>query len=122
MHKYPEQIEETSLRLSETTQAISELRERIAEIEAIETLEIVNAKTPEGKPQFSNESTRNAELVLRLRQNKDTVELKQMLTAHEQQRAQMLARLERLRGDFKIALLERQADIAAKSIPFFSLN
>lgn len=118
MHKYPEQIEETSLRLSETTQAISELRERIAEIEAIETLEIVNAKTPEGKPQFSNESTRNAELVIRMRQNKDALELKQTLTGCEQQRAQMLARLERLRGDFKIALLERQADIAAKSIPF----
>lgn len=122
MNKYPKQIEETSIRLSETAQAISELRERLGEIEAIETLEIVNAKTPEGKPQFSNESTRSAELVLRLRQNQGAAELKQALTQHEQQRSQMQARLERLRGDFKIALLERQADIAAKNSPFFSLN
>lgn len=120
MYKYSKQIEETSIRLSETAQAISELRERLAEIEAIETLAIVNAKTSEGKPQFSNESTRSAELVLRLRQNQDAVELKQTLTEHEQKRTQMQARLERLRGDFKIALLERQADIAAKSLPFFS--
>lgn len=104
---YPEQIEQTALRLTETTQKISELRERMAEIEAIETLAIVNAKTQEGKPLFSNESTRNAELVIRLRQNNDAAELKQMLTGHEQQRAQMQARLERLRGDFKLMLLER---------------
>lgn len=116
MNSYPKQIEETSLCLAEKSQAISELRERLAEIEAIETLAIINAKTPEGKPQFSNESTRSAELVLRFRQNKDAVELKKILTENEQQRSQMLARLERLRGDFKISLLERQADIAAKSI------
>lgn len=118
MNNYPKQIEETSLRLAEKTQAISELRECLAEIEAIETLEIINTKTPEGKPQFSNESTRNAELVIRLRKNQDAAELRKILTGYEQQRAQILARLERLRGDFKVTLLERQSEIAAKSIPF----
>lgn len=122
MHNYPEKIEETSLSLSQTSQAISELRERLAEIEAIETLAIVNAKTAEGKPQFSNESTRNAELVIRLRQNQDAVELKQMLSRCEQERAQLLARLERLRGNFKVALMERQAEIAAKNMLFLNSN
>lgn len=122
MSNLPKRIEETSLCLNEKTQAISELRERIAEIEAIETLAIANAKTTEGKPQFSNESTRNAELVIRLRQNQDAVELKQMLARCEQERAQLLVRLERLRGNFKVALIERQGEIAAKSTPFINMN
>jgi ribosomal 50S subunit-associated protein YjgA (DUF615 family) len=114
---YPELIEQTSLGLAEKARTVAELRERLAEIEAIETLAIANAKTSEGKPQFSNEATRSAELVLRLGRNDDVVAIKRTLAQLEGERAKSSARVERMRGEFKIALLERQAEIATMNAP-----
>lgn len=98
---YPELIEQTSQSLAERAHTVAELRERLAEIEAIETLAIANAKTSEGKPHFSNEATRNAEFVLRLGRNEDAAVIKRALAQFENERAKSLARVERLRGEFK---------------------
>lgn len=114
---YPQQIEKASLDLAETLTQAAIQRERLVEIEAILTLEIANAKTPEGKPLYSNEVTRNAELVLRLRDNEDAAEIKQSLEHADEKRARLLARLEHLRGEFKLHLLDRQAEIAARNAP-----
>jgi len=64
---YPEQIEKAALDLAEVQREAAEQRERLAEIESILTLEIAGAKSPEGKPLYSNEAVRSAELILRLR-------------------------------------------------------
>lgn len=110
---YPSEIEETVLALAECNRQSAELRERLAATEAIITQEIASAKTPEGKPQFSNESVRAAELTLRMRDDAEAASLKAQIERGEMQKQQHLARLERLRGEFKFALVERQAEIAA---------
>ena len=114
---YPSEIEKTVLTLAECSRQSAELRERLAATEAIVTQDIAAAKTPEGKPQFSNESVRAAELTLRMRNDPEAVSLKEQIERGEMQRQQHLARLERLRGEFKIALLERQSEIAAHNLP-----
>lgn len=106
---YPETIEQTALKLADTTQEITTLRERMNEIEIVETLDIAAAKNGEGKPLYSNETTRSAALALRLVGNEDYTELKETLARAERKRQELTARLERLRGEFKLYLVERQA-------------
>ncbi len=110
---YPSEIEKTVLELSECNRQSAELRERLAVTESLIIQDIAAAKTPEGKPQFSNESVRAAELNLRMKDDGDTADLKAQIERGEMQKQQHLARLERLRGEFKIYLLDRQAEIAA---------
>lgn len=110
---YPTEIEKTVLALGECNRQSAELRERLAATEAIIAQDIAAAKTLEGKPQFSNESVRAAELILRMRDDAEAVSLKSQIEQGEMQKQQHLARLERLRGEFKLALVERQAEIAA---------
>lgn len=110
---YPEQIEKTALRLGEVQREAAEQRERLAEIESILTLEIAGAKSPEGKPLYSNEAVRSAELTLRLRGHGDAAQIKGLLERADEKKTRLLAHLERLRGEFKLYLVERQAEIAA---------
>lgn len=110
---YPEQIEQTSLKLAETSQELASLREHLAGIEAIAVLDIASAKTPEGKPLYSNDTTRSAALTLRLRDDSEAVEVKGMIERAEQKRSELFARLERLRGEFKLSLVEQQARLTS---------
>jgi len=110
---YPSDIEKTVLELAECNRQAAELRERLAATEAIIIQDIAAAKTPDGKSQFSNESARAAELTLRIRDDAEAADIKAQIERGEMQKQQHLARLERLRGEFKIHLLERQAEIAA---------
>ena len=109
---YPSEIEKTVLTLAECSRQSAELRERLAATEAIIIQDITVAKTSEGKPQFSNESVRAAELTLRLRSDEEATNLRQQIEQGEAQKQRHLARLERLRGEFKLYLVERQAEIA----------
>jgi len=52
-----------------------------------------------------------------MRNDPEAVSLKEQIERGEMQRQQHLARLERLRGEIKIALLERQSEIAAHNLP-----
>ncbi len=113
---YPSEIEKTVLALTECSRQSAELRERLAATEAIIIQDIAAAKTPEGKPQFTNESVRAAELTLRMRDDVEAADIKAQIERGEMQKQQQLARLERLRGEFKIHLLDRQAEIAALTI------
>ncbi len=110
---YPAQIEKASLDFAHMQREASTLRERLAEIESILTLEVANAKSKDGKPLYSNEAIRNAELAVRLGANVDATEIKRMLERADEGRSRQLGRLERLRGGFKIHWLDRQAEIAA---------
>lgn len=108
---YLAQIEHASLDLAEMQREAATLRERLAEIESILTLEIANAKSPEGKPLYSNAATRTAELVLRLRGCADAKQIKELLTRADERRARLSAQQEGLRGEFKLHLLDKQAEI-----------
>lgn len=52
-----------------------------------------------------------------MRDEAEASDLKEQIERGETQRQQHLAKLERLRGEFKIALLERQSEIAAHNLP-----
>lgn len=117
LQEYPTDLERASIDAARVQREAAELRERFASIEAILTLEITNAKTPEGKPLYTNEATRAATLTLRLQESSEATEIKQMLARADERRNEHVARIERLRGEFKIALLERQAEITAHSTP-----
>jgi hypothetical protein len=75
--------------------------------------DIATARTSDSKPQFSNESVRAAELALRMRNDGEAACLKEQIERSEMLRQRHLAQLERLRGELKLALVERQAGIAA---------
>lgn len=111
-NNYPELIENTALELGEVQREAAEQRERLAEIESILTLEIAGAKSPEGKPLYSNDSVRSAELILSLRGNEDAAQIKGLLERTDERKTRLQAHLERLRGEFKLYLVERQAEIA----------
>jgi len=108
---YPAQIEKASLDLARVQSEAATLRERLAEIESILTLEIANAKSTEGKPLYSNEATRVAELVLRLRDDSDAKQVKDLLARADERRAQLLAQQERLRGELKLHLVHKHLEI-----------
>lgn len=112
MRLMPEQIEGTACLLATQTRALAESRERWAELEAAEVLAIAQAQNAAGKPAFTNEAARHAELVLRLSRQPESRALKELMTETEAARQQTLALLERQRNEFKVALLERQAELA----------
>ena len=51
-----------------------------------------------------------------MRDDVEAADLKAQIERGEMQKQQHLARLERLRGEFKLHLLDRQAEIAARTI------
>ena len=110
---YPEQIETFSLQLSSKTREVQDLREQVELRESAATLEILNARDEQGRALYSNETARNAAIKLALSSNNNYQDLERRLTAAETERAQLLARLERLRGEFRLHLLDRQQEIAA---------
>ncbi|MCA1626067.1 MAG: hypothetical protein LC778_20190 [Acidobacteria bacterium] len=87
---YPSEIEKTVLALAECNRQSAELRERLAAMEAIIIQDIAAAKTLEGKPQFSNESVRAAELTLRMRDDAEATNQKEQIERGEMQKQQHL--------------------------------
>ncbi len=110
---YPEQIEATVLQLSQRTREAQDLREQVDLRESAATLEVLNARDEQGRSLYSNETARNAAIKLALSSNNNYQDLERKLTAAETERSQLLARLERLRGEFRLHLLDRQQEIAA---------
>jgi len=82
-------------------------------MENILTLLVANAKSVDGKPLYSNEAIRSAELAVRLGAKVDATDIKRMLKRAEEGRSRQLAHPERQRSEFKIHWLDRQAEIAA---------
>ncbi len=110
---YPEQIEANALQLSTKTREVQDLREQVDLRESAATLEVLNARDEQGRALYSNETARSAAIKLALASNNNYQELDRKLIAAETERAQLLARLERLRGEFRLHLLDRQQEIAA---------
>ena len=111
MREHPQKIEELQIELSRATSELQTIREEIGGREALLTLDVVTAKDETGKPLYSNESLRAAALILAKEQSAEINELKTREKSLEQTRSELFARLERLRLEFKLFLLDREAEI-----------
>ncbi len=115
MTNFPERIEQLAMQTAAKGREVQDLREQIGLKESAATLEILNARDEEGRPLYSNETARGAALALALAANPKHTELKRRLAAAETERAELLANLERARGEFRLHLLDRQQEIATVS-------
>jgi hypothetical protein len=111
MREHPRKIEELSLEIARLDAELQDVREEIGSREAFMTLEIGAARDEAGKPLYSNETLRAAALTLAKEQSEDTKALRHQEKTLEQTRSEMFARLERLRFEFKLFLLDREAEI-----------
>jgi hypothetical protein len=114
LYDYPERIETASLVLQESQRRLDKLREQQGLIEQIASLGVLTARDEQSKPAFPNETARAAELSRRLAAHQEYQSLKEIVQQAEQEKAVKLAMLERLRNEFKVALLDRQETIAEK--------
>ncbi len=111
MREHPQKIEELQIEIARVGSELQTIREDIGKREALMTLDVITARDESGKPLYSNESLRNAALTLAKEQSEELNELKTGEKALEQTRSEMFARLERLRLEFKLFLLDREAEI-----------
>ena len=114
LHEYPERIETASLLSQQAQQRLEKLREQLGLIEQIASLGVWSARDEHGKPTFPNETARAAELTRRLAAHLEYQALKETVQQAEKEKAVKLAISERLRNEFKVALLDRQETIAEK--------
>ncbi len=105
------QIELAANDLAELNYQLQLDREALAALEAERSLQILDARNDVGKPLYSNEMARANALTLQLRQHTDYQFRLANIRATEQERARLQASLERLRGLFKVELIERQEAI-----------
>lgn len=109
---YPKQIENLSVDVARWNHFIETTRAKISSIESRLQLEITTARTIDGKPVFTNDTARGAAFTKAC----DECDELQILIAerrtHEFTRAEKLAKLERLRLEFKLFLLDRHEQIA----------
>ena len=105
------QIELAANDLAELNYQLQLDRETLTALEAEISLQILDARNDVGKPLYSNETARANALTLQLRQHTDYQFRLTNLRATEQERARLQAGLERLRGLFKVELIERQEAI-----------
>lgn len=105
------QIELAANDLAELNYQLQLDRDALTAIEAEISLQILDARNDVGKPLYSNETARANALTLQLRQHTDYQFRLANIRATEQERARLQASLERLRGLFKVELIERQEGI-----------
>lgn len=111
IHIYPERIETASLALFAVTEKMRQLRERLQEIEDAVTVEVLTARDEAtGKPLFTNDTMREVTKRERLRARQDYVDLTDQLNVEERKRVETEAHLESLRREFRIALIEFEAE------------
>lgn len=112
---YPELIESNLINLSKKNREIQELRKQLSIEECKITLQILDAKDEQGKALFPNETARSAAIKLELAKNSEYEGLEKNLLDKEQERAEMLAKSERLNGEFKLYMLDKRLEIASLS-------
>ena len=110
---YPEEIEITAVQLAGETEGLKAARENLALVEAQILFQILSEVDEKGKPVFSNEDKRGAELVIRLSQDERVCAIKQTISKTGLHQKQLEARLEKLRGLFSIEKIERREKLAA---------
>jgi hypothetical protein len=115
MNNYPEQIEQTAINIANLAREINAIRSDMREIEIEQMGEVLSATdSATMKPLFSNDKQRDYALAVRLGDDGQYCALKVSLAERELEKGIAAAKLERLRAEFKLHLLDRQADIAAR--------
>ncbi|MDQ4121646.1 MAG: hypothetical protein M3209_09390 [Acidobacteriota bacterium] len=109
---YPQQIEKLNVDAARCNQYIEEVRAQISAIESELQLEITRARNPDGKPVFTNDTARAAAFTKSCDESDELQTLIAERCTHEFRRAEILAKLERLRLEFKLHLLDRQEQIS----------
>ncbi|HXG66560.1 MAG TPA: hypothetical protein VNO70_15780 [Blastocatellia bacterium] len=106
---YPKEIEALSLELAEATSDLAAVREQM-EVEEMETLStILHARDEAGKPLYGNDKARDIARHRALRDSDTYRQYQLMERGLEARKAAIAAKLERLRKEFSIALLEFEA-------------
>lgn len=113
MKNYPEQIEKHLLELTRLNQLIETTRAQISTIEAELQLEIITARTIDGKLVFSNDTARSAAFTKSCDESDELQSLIAERRTHEYRRAELLAKVERLRLEFKLHELDRLRELHA---------
>jgi predicted nucleic acid-binding Zn-ribbon protein len=111
MREHPQKIEELQLQIADLNRDLDDVREKVATREALMTIEIVTARDETGKPLYSNESMRAAAVTLAKNNSEELRNLWEQENNFEYKKSELFARLERLRLEFKLYLIERQEEI-----------
>jgi hypothetical protein len=111
---YPQLIAEQAQKLAAITREVADLRNLTARIEHECLLTVITATNEAGKPLHSNETARQAAHQALLYANRDWLDNRERTLCLEQQKAEANAQLERLRGELKLAIVERQARIVER--------
>jgi hypothetical protein len=111
MQNYPQLIAEQAQALAAIARELTDLRNLSARIEHECLLTVITATNDAGKPLHSNETARQAAHQALLYANQSWLANRERVAELEQRKAEANAQLERLRGEFKIAIVERQAQI-----------
>jgi predicted nucleic acid-binding Zn-ribbon protein len=114
MRDYPQKIEELQIEIARVSSELQTAREEIGNREALLTLDVVSTRDEAGKPLYPNEALRSAALTLARENSEELKDLRNREKLLEQTRSELFARLERLRLEFKLFLLDREAEIKAQ--------
>jgi hypothetical protein len=111
IREYPEQIENAALALHEASQQLQSVREEIGRLECQVKAEVLTAKDgASGKVLYSNDTARDCAVNKLLSEHPGYNDLKASERQIEAVKAERSARLERLRKEFEIALLDYEAE------------
>jgi len=106
VNQYPQEIERAALDLAATSEELSETRERIREVE-IETLaNVMAAKGENDKPLHSNDRARDIAVFFALRADSSYNQDRATERILEHKKAALEAECERLRREYRIALID----------------
>jgi hypothetical protein len=107
---YPAQIEDVALGILGYNDQIRRVRDKMQVLEDGFTVAIMRQTDTHGKAYFSNDVQRGIELRARLAVSEEYQGLKQALEGYEDMKAVAVAKLERLRGEFKLELADKWQD------------
>ena len=110
INEYPALIEATALALHVASKVLERRRE-LSSLHASEIkLEIINTKTEAGKPLYGNETARECAIADALARDEAFLHFTEECDEAERLKAELSAKLERLRAEYRIALIDHEAD------------
>ena len=110
INEYPSLIEATALALHVASKVLERRRE-LSSLHASEVkLEIINARTEAGKPLYSNETARECAIADALARDEEFHHFIEECDEAERLKVELAAKLERLRTEYRITLIDHEAD------------
>lgn len=110
LHGLPDAIEATNLAHFAAGKTLDAVRAQASQVAAEIKTEVLSAKNEAGKPLYSNDQQRDAAITIALATDDEYQQLVQDVEHAERLKATLAAKLERLRGDYRIALIDYEAD------------